>query len=108
MPSVARKDGVDLVNTVHNSIGSNCKDAPTVIGTDKGSSTVFAENVGIVRFGDAVEIHDLPGCIPHAPGLVTGSSTVFVENRPCGRLGDIYGGGEKILSGARTVFANGS
>ena len=105
MPEVARKDGVDTVDTVHNSIGSECKVKPTTIGTDKGSSTVFAEGTGVVRVGDAVEIHDLPKCIPHAPPLAEGSSTVFADGQPIGRKGDTYGGGEKILSGAGSVIA---
>ena len=107
MPAAARKDGVDSVNTVHNSIGSNCSSAPTIIATDKGSDDVFAENTGIVRFGDTVQIHNVPGCTPHAPGLVVGSSTVFVNNKACGRLGDTYGGGELILTGAQTVIVGG-
>ncbi len=107
MPEVARKDGTDQVNTVHNAIGDDCGDAPTIVATDAGSSDVFAENVGVVRVGDAVEIHNVPGCTPHAPPLAVGSPNVFVNNQPCGRKDDTYGGGEIILSGAATVFANG-
>jgi len=105
MPEVARKNGTDKVDTVHNSIGSQCKDAPTTIGTDKGSKDVFAEGVGVVRVGDAVEIHDLPGCTPHAPPLKDGSKTVFANGKPIGRKNDTYAGGEKILTGAGTVIA---
>jgi len=105
MPEVARKDGTDKVDTVHNSIGSQCKDAPKIIATDKGSDNVFAENVGVVRVGDTVELHDLPGCIPHAPPLAVGSGTVFANGKPIGRKDDTYAGGEKILSGAGTVIA---
>ena len=105
MPEVARKDGVDTVDTVHNSIGSDCAVKPTTIGTDKGSSTVIAEGTGVVRVGDAVEIHDLPKCIPHAPPLAAGSGTVFADGPPIGRQGATYGGGEKITSGASTVIA---
>jgi uncharacterized Zn-binding protein involved in type VI secretion len=105
MPEVARKDGTDQVNTVHNAIGKDCAVAPKVIATDKGSSTVFAEGVGVVRVGDAVERHDQPGCVPHAPPLASGSSSVFADGKAIGRKGDTYGGGEKILSGAPTVIA---
>lgn len=107
MPEVARKDGVDQVNTVHNSIGSNCAVAPTTIATDKGSDDVFAEGTGVVRVGDAVQVHNVPGCTPHAPPLAVGSGTVFANGQPVGRLGDTYGGGEKLLTGAPTVFAGG-
>lgn len=105
MPAVARKNGVDQVNTVHNSVGSECKDAPTIVGTDAGSSDVFANGIGVVRVGDIMQVHDLPGCIPHAPPLVTGSSSVFVNGRAIGRVGDQYAGGEVIISGSGSVFA---
>ena len=105
MPEVARKDGTDSVNTVHNSIGKKCAVAPKVIATDAGSGDVFAEGVGVVRVGDIVEKHDIPNCIPHAPPLAVGSSTVFANGKPIGRKGDTYGGGEKILTGAGTVIA---
>lgn len=105
MPEVARKNGKDQVNTVHNSIGKKCKVAPKVIDTDVGSSDVFAEGEGVVRVGDIVAIHDLPGCIPHAPPLAVGSNTVFANNKPIGRKGDTYAGGEKIITGAPTVIA---
>lgn len=105
MPEVARKDGTDKVDTVHNSIGSNCADKPKKIATDKGSNDVFAEGVGVVRVGDAVEIHDLPGCTPHAPTLDKGSKKVFANGKAIGRKGDTYAGGEKILTGAGTVIA---
>ena len=107
MPAIARKDGVDSVFTVHNSVGQNCSNAPTVVATDAGSSDVFSENDGVVRVGDAVEIHNIPGCTPHAPPLAVGSPTVFVNNQPCGRLNDTYAGGEQIITGSATVFADG-
>ena len=105
MPEVARKDGTDQVDTVHNSIGSNCADKPKKIATDKGSNTVFAEGVGVVRVRDAVQIHNIPGCKPHAPPLTKGSSTVFADGKAIGRKGDEYAGKEKILSGAGSVIA---
>jgi len=105
MPEVARKDGTDTVNTVHNSIGKKCAVAPTVVGTDAGSDDVFAENVGVVRVGDIVEQHNIPGCTPHAPPLAVGSGTVFANGLPIGRKDDTYAGGEKILTGAPTVIA---
>ena len=105
MPEVARKDGTDQVDTVHNSIGTQCKDAPSTIVTDEGSKNVFAEGVGVVRVGDKVQVHNLPGCIPHAPPLDVGSKTVFANGKAIGRKDDTYAAGEKILSGANTVIA---
>ena len=107
MPEVARKDGVDTVDTVHNSVGSNCADAPTTIATDAGSSDVFAEGTGVVRVGDAVKVHNIPGCTPHSPPLAVGSSTVFANGQGIGRKDDTYAGTEKITSGAATVIAGG-
>ena len=105
MPEVARKDGADTVDTVHNSIGSDCNVKPTTIATDAGSSDVFAEGVGVVRVGDKVQIHNKPKCIPHAPTLAGGSGTVFANGKAIGRKGDTYAEGEKITSGAGTVIA---
>ena len=105
MPEVARKDGTDTVDTVHNSIGSNCAVKPKTIATDAGSSDVFAEGVGVVRVGDKVQIHNIPGCTPHAPPLAVGSGSVFANGKPIGRKGDTYAGTEKITSGASTVIA---
>lgn len=105
MPEVARKDGTDQVDTVHKSIGSQCKDAPTIIATDEGSKDVFAEGVGVVRVGDKVQVHNLPGCTPHAPPLAVGSKTVFANGKAIGRKGDTYEVGEKILTGANSVIA---
>lgn len=107
MPGIARKNGVDRVNTVHNVLGDDCNDAPIIIGTDEGSDNVFVNNVGAVRIGDAVEPHQFPGCSVHAPPLITGSRTVFVNNRGVGRVGDTYAGTEQIITGSTNVFADG-
>ena len=116
MPKVARKSGTESVNTVHVAVGDTnpldsiqCDAAPTTTATDVGSSTVFAENVGVVRLGDAVAVHTFAGsgCPTHSPGLAVGSPNVFVEGKAIGRKDDTYGCGAQILSGAPTVFANG-
>ena len=115
MPAVARKDETETVNTVHVSVGdknpldtSICDLFPTTTNTDKGSSTVFAEGVGVVRVDDAVKAHTFPpSCATHTPGLAVGSSNVFVEGKGIGRKDDTYGCGAKIITGADTVFANG-
>ena len=115
MPAVARKDGTETVDTVHMAIGDlnpldgiACDAAPTTTATDVGSTTVYAENVGVVRVGDAVASHTFPGCGSHSPGLSVGSPNVFVEGKAMGRKDDTYGCGAKILTGASTVFANGN
>ena len=115
MPAVARKSGTDSVNTVHVSIGDLdteddciCDAAPAIIGTDAGSGNVFANGIGVVRLGDAVQVHTTPcNCAPHAPGLAVGSLSVFANGKNIGRSGDTYGCGALILSGSGNVFAGG-
>ena len=116
MPAVARKDKVDLVDTVHVATGDKnpadnitCDLAPKNTSTDIGSSTVFVNGTGVVRLGDNVAVHTFAGvgCPTHSPGLVVGSPNIFVEGKALGRKNDTYGCGAKIISGSSNVFANG-
>ena len=98
MPAAARKDGADTIATGH-----GC-DATTV--TDQGSSNVFVNGYGAVRFGDLQRVHLIPSgaaCVPHALTLSSCSGTVFVNSLGAGRLGDDYGG-EALITGSETVF----
>ncbi len=126
MPNVARKDGVDTVNTGH-----GC-DSTTVTGT--GSGNVFANSIGVVRRGDLDAGHTYPVvyyvfvpdpepppdpppdyiggtyvevivCEGHSQALSTYSPNVFANNLNIGRLGDTYSG-ETLTSGSPNVFAN--
>lgn len=114
MPLVARKDGVDVVNTIHVSVGDAdpldgiaCDAAPQNIATADGSSDVFVENVGVVRKGDNEVAHTIPGCSTHQTGLATHSANVFANNLNIGRKDDTYGCGAKITSVTQsTVHAN--
>ena len=114
MPAVARKSGTEPVNTVHVSVGDAnplddcaCDAAPTIVATAAGSGNVFANSIGVVRAGDAVQGHTIPcGCAVHAPGLASFSPNVFANNKGIGRLGDTYGCGAVILSGSPNVIAN--
>ena len=117
MPAVARKDGVDTVNTVHVAIGDlnpldtiTCDQFETTTATAAGSSTVFINGTGVVRVGDAVAVHTFAGvgCPTHSPGLSVGSPNVFVEGQAMGRKDDTYGCGAQITSGSSNVFANGN
>jgi uncharacterized Zn-binding protein involved in type VI secretion len=115
MPLVARKNSVDIVNTVHVSVGDAdpddgiaCDAAPQVIATDEGSSDVFVEGVGVVRKDDKEQSHTFPGCATHQTGLATHSPNVFANGKPIGRLNDTYNCGAKITNVTQsTVFANG-
>jgi uncharacterized Zn-binding protein involved in type VI secretion len=56
-----------------------------------GSSTVFANGIGISRQGDNNTGHVLPGspCPGHATPISKGSSTVFLDKgTPMGRVSD--------------------
>lgn len=115
MAKVARKSGVDSVNTVHVSVGDAvpddgciCDAAPQTVGTNGGSANVFANGTGVVRSGDAVQAHTFPcACATHSPGLASFSGTVFANGKGMGRLGDNYGCGATITSGSSDVYAGG-
>lgn len=101
MPAVARKDGVDTVNTGH-----GC-DATTV--TLNGSSTVFANGTGVCRQGDQIQIHTVPAgqsCVNHTAYINVGSSTVFADGIPIARKDDSTDSGQ-LSSGSSNVFAGG-
>ena len=113
--NIARKSGSgDVVDTVHVSVGDDdpddgiaCDADPQDISTDEGSTTVFVDGHGVVREGDAVEAHTIPGCSTHAPVLTSFSGDVFVEGKKVGREGDEYGCGATIITvGQGSVWAN--
>lgn len=101
MPAVARKDGIDSVNTGH-----GC-DTTTV--TSAGSSNVFVNGTGVCRVGDSIQIHTIPSgasCVPHTAVINAGSSSVFVNGISIARNGDSADMGN-ISSGSSNVFAGG-
>jgi uncharacterized Zn-binding protein involved in type VI secretion len=121
MPAIAKKDGSSSVAATDGAVGSPCApgrrnwNTPTTQASDAGSPDVFAENVGVVRSGDAMSSHpDGVPCVSspvnHAPTLSTFSSNVFVNGKPIGRVGDKYDSDghydHTITTGAGTVFAN--
>jgi len=115
MPLVARKDGVDIVDTVHVSVGDadpkdgiTCDAAPQNIVTEAGSPDVFVHNVGVVRKGDVEQAHTIPpACATHQTGLATHSPNVYANNLEIGRLHDTYSCGAKIINVTQgDVYAN--
>ncbi|WP_372575190.1 PAAR domain-containing protein [Ruegeria jejuensis] len=71
-------------------VGDLCTghDSHDPTGAVEGSTTVFANGLGLVREGDQIEPH---GCYNNDPAkrvLASGSSTVFVNGRPAARSGD--------------------
>ena len=121
MPAVAQKDGSSSVAATDGAKGAACGrnvwhwNTPTTQASVGGSTDVFAENIGVVRSGDAMSSHpDGDPCVNspvnHAPTLSTFSSNVFVNGKPIGRVGDKYDSDghydHTITSGASTVFAN--
>ena len=71
----------------------------------EASSDVFANGIGIQRFGDGYSGHCSPqgGC--HVSSLSSGSSSVFVNGKPIGRVGDSIGCGSVVAEGSQNVFA---
>lgn len=113
MPPVARKDGVDLVQSpdgggVSDSQRPECK-IPSIQRTNQGSSTVFADGIGVVREGDQMIQHQGPNCDPHAPVLTTYSPNVYADGLRVGRLGDHYNSENSdhvLVTGSPNVWAN--
>jgi uncharacterized Zn-binding protein involved in type VI secretion len=100
MPAVSRIG--DLISTGH-----GC-DSTAPIAT--GSSTVFANSIGVSRRGDAIVPHlipnpsPLPACITHGANINSGSPTVFANGIPLARVGDSADAGS-IIQGSPNVFA---
>lgn len=100
--AIARKDGVDLVQSPHGT-GYNCL-TPTVHATDEGSDNVFIGGVGVVREGDRMQEHMAPGCVPHSPVLTEFSGSLYANGKRVGRVGDSYEG-HIILTGSSNISA---
>lgn len=124
MPGVALKDGHSNVSCTDGDKGTACKFSPGPVSwhwdvnttqvSASGSSTVFVNNKGVVRNGDAMASHPdenpcTPSPIEHAPTLSTYSGTVFVDGKNLGRITDKYDsdahGSHTINSGSTDVFA---
>ena len=103
MPSLVRGSGIDLVQAPHGT-GPFCT-IPEIYTTDECSSTVFIGGFGVVREGDAMQVHPQPGCDPHIAVCDTYSSTVYVEGKRVARVGDTYGPDSPhvILTGLDTI-----
>jgi uncharacterized Zn-binding protein involved in type VI secretion len=87
MPGIVRDAGVDVAG------------GPII----QGSPTVYANNVPVVRIGDAVAGH---GKGPHrGPVMAAGSSNVFTNSIPTCRAGDVASCGHPA-SGSSNVFVN--
>jgi len=103
--SVAR--GAGSGDTVASPDGSGvCCAFPSTQYTDACSTNVFVGGYGVVRFGDAMIVHnyDGPCCDPHAPTMDTGCSpTVFVNTFKMAAVTSQYGGDHPISSGSATV-----
>lgn len=74
-----------------------------------GSSTVFANGIGISRKDDVNTVHLLPGvpCPSHAAPITLGSTTVFINGKGCGRIGDGITGCTSVAAGSANCFAGG-
>ena len=101
---VARKNQVDSVWSPDGS--AICCPAPSTQATQEGATNVLANNVGVVREGDAMKTHpyDGPCCVPHSPTLNVFSEKVIVNNKGLGRVTDKYSG-HRITTGSYNVEA---
>lgn len=107
MPKVARGNGVDSVLSATGA-GPECP-LPLGTSTNQCSPNVFVNGTGVVRKGDIVTPHTMPGCGYEAPPLGTYSPNVLANQKNIGRIGDNYpGAGSNIItSGSPNVIANG-
>ncbi len=105
MPGAARGNGADSVLSATGS-GTNCM-SPMTTATDKCSSNVLVNGIGIVRAGDQVAAHPAAGCGPDESVLTSFSSTVFINGRGAGRIGDEYTADNVITSGSGNVLIGG-
>ena len=84
-----------------------CGVVPTA---DSASGDVFIESLAAHRATDSNTSHPAvplaAGCIPHVTTLSSGSPDVFVNGLALARIGDGYGCGITLTSGASTVSAN--
>lgn len=122
MPAVALKGGNSLVVCTDGAKGSQCASDPPrwnwnvgiTSASDGGSSTVFVNNIGVVREGDAMQSHPwgepcTPSPINHTPVMNTfiGSPNVYVEGKLVARVGDKYNSesfDHTVATGSSTVF----
>ena len=99
MPSTCRT--TDSV-TIH-----ECGVTPTA---DSASGDVYIEGLAAHRATDTNTSHPAvpasSGCTPHVTTLSSGAPDVFVNGLALARIGDGYGCGITLTSGASTVFAN--
>ena len=84
-----------------------CGVVPTA---DSASADVFIESLAAHRVTDTNSSHPAvppaSGCTPHVTTLSSGSPDVFVNGLALARIGDAYGCGITLTSGASTVSAN--
>jgi|688.fasta_scaffold339167_1 uncharacterized Zn-binding protein involved in type VI secretion len=102
MPRVARGKGKDTVSTGHLCTATT--------NTDKCSTNVFVNNIGVCRKGDAIKVHTHKvgdKCVNHTETIKAGSATVFVNNIPIARDTDKADAGT-ISSGSDNVYAGDS
>ncbi len=117
---VALKGGSSNVTCTDGAKGSSCGtnvwnwNIGTTQVSDAGSSTVFVNNIGVVRKDDVMASHPdgvpcTPSPINHPPALSTFSNTVFADGKNIGRIGDKYNSDghydHTISSGSTNVYA---
>lgn len=73
---------------------------------EQGSSDVYINDRGAVRFGDRTTAHLVPSrrCFVHVASVNQGSRSVFINGKRAARVGDSIAGCTSIAQGSRNVF----
>lgn len=102
MPEAARGNGNDSVYSLTGT-GLFCL-SPVTTATDQCSSDTFVNNIGAVREGDRVALHNSAGCGSDLSVLTIFSSKVIINNKGAGRKGDFYTPDNQITSGSEDTY----
>ena len=92
--------------------GDSCVPHCSPFNISGGSGTVFVNNRGAARVGDAVTPHlktPPPGkkCSPHSPSIASGSNSVYINSKKAARVGSSIKGCTKVSGGSGDVFIGG-
>ena len=78
----------------------------------EGSSSVFANGIGVCRLGDSTTVHLMPNpgppppCVNHAAPVNEASPNVYADGIKIARMNDGIAGCTSIAQGSNNVFAN--
>lgn len=96
MPAAARK-------------GDSCVPHCSPFNVAGGSTSVYINNKGAARVGDAVGTHlnTESKCKPHTPKIASGSGSVYINGKKAARVGSSITQCTKVSAGSGDVFIGG-